>query len=42
VKVGDRVRKGQKISTSGSASGSPHLHFGVEHGNPLDLIGQHS
>jgi murein DD-endopeptidase MepM/ murein hydrolase activator NlpD len=42
VKVGERVRKGQKIGTSGSASGSPHLHFGVQHGNPLDLIGQHS
>ncbi|MGZ6709504.1 MAG: peptidoglycan DD-metalloendopeptidase family protein [Solirubrobacteraceae bacterium] len=42
VKVGERVHKGQKIGTSGSASGSAHLHFGVEHGNPLDLIGQHS
>ena len=42
VKVGERVHKGQKIGTSGSASGSAHLHFGVEHGNPLDLINQHS
>jgi murein DD-endopeptidase MepM/ murein hydrolase activator NlpD len=42
VKVGERVHKGQKIGTSGSASGSAHLHFGVKHGNPLDLIGQHS
>jgi murein DD-endopeptidase MepM/ murein hydrolase activator NlpD len=42
VKVGDRVHKGQRIGTSGSASGSAHLHFGVKHGNPLDLIGQHS
>ncbi len=42
VKVGQRVHKGQQIGTSGSASGSPHLHFGVKHGNPLDLIGQHS
>jgi murein DD-endopeptidase MepM/ murein hydrolase activator NlpD len=42
VKVGERVHKGQKIGTSGSASGSPHLHFAVKHGNPLDLIGQHS
>ena len=42
VKVGDRVHKGQKIGTSGSASGSPHLHFAVRHGNPLDVIGQHS
>jgi murein DD-endopeptidase MepM/ murein hydrolase activator NlpD len=41
VKVGERVHKGQKIGTSGSASGSAHLHFAVEHGNPLDLIGQH-
>ncbi|HEX6618300.1 MAG TPA: peptidoglycan DD-metalloendopeptidase family protein, partial [Solirubrobacteraceae bacterium] len=41
VKVGERVHKGQKIGTSGSASGSAHLHFGVKHGNPLDLIGQH-
>ncbi|MGZ6671838.1 MAG: peptidoglycan DD-metalloendopeptidase family protein [Solirubrobacteraceae bacterium] len=41
VKVGQRVHKGQQIGTSGSASGSAHLHFGVEHGNPLDLIGQH-
>jgi murein DD-endopeptidase MepM/ murein hydrolase activator NlpD len=42
VKVGERVHKGQRIGTSGSASGSPHLHFAVKHGNPLDLIGQHS
>ena len=42
VKVGERVHKGQKIGTSGSASGSAHLHFAVKHGNPLDLIGQHS
>jgi murein DD-endopeptidase MepM/ murein hydrolase activator NlpD len=42
VKVGQRVHKGQKIGTSGSASGSAHLHFAVKHGNPLDLIGQHS
>ena len=42
VKVGERVHEGQKIGTSGSASGSAHLHFGVKHGNPLDLIGQHS
>ena len=41
VKVGERVHKGQKIGTSGSASGSAHLHFAVKHGNPLDLIGQH-
>jgi murein DD-endopeptidase MepM/ murein hydrolase activator NlpD len=42
VKVGQRVHKGQKIGSTGSASGSPHLHFAVEHGNPLDLINQHS
>ena len=42
VKVGERVHKGQKIGTSGSASGSPHLHFGVKHGDPRNLINQHS
>jgi murein DD-endopeptidase MepM/ murein hydrolase activator NlpD len=42
VKVGQRLQKGQKIGSTGSASGSPHLHFAVEHGNPLDLIGQHN
>jgi murein DD-endopeptidase MepM/ murein hydrolase activator NlpD len=42
VKVGQRVHKGQKIGTSGSASGSPHLHFAVKQGNPLEVIGQHS
>lgn len=40
VKVGQRVHKGQKIGTSGSASGSPHLHFGVKHDDPRDLIKQ--
>jgi hypothetical protein len=39
VKAGQRVRKGQIIGYSGSANGVPHLHFGVEHGNPLDLLG---
>jgi murein DD-endopeptidase MepM/ murein hydrolase activator NlpD len=42
VKVGQRVHRGQQIGTSGSASGSPHLHLGVKHGDPRDLIGQHS
>jgi murein DD-endopeptidase MepM/ murein hydrolase activator NlpD len=42
VKVGERVHKGQTIGTSGSASGSPHLHFGVKHGDPRNLINQHS
>jgi murein DD-endopeptidase MepM/ murein hydrolase activator NlpD len=41
VKVGQRVHKGQKIGTSGSASGVPHLHFGIKHGDPRDLIHQH-
>ena len=40
VKVGEQSQE-PEIRTSGSASGSPHLHFGVKHGNPLDLIGQH-
>ena len=38
MKVGERVHKGKRIGTSGSASGSAHLHFAVEHGNPLDLM----
>jgi murein DD-endopeptidase MepM/ murein hydrolase activator NlpD len=41
VKVGQRVHKGQKIGTSGSAVGVPHLHFGIKHGDPRDLIHQH-
>jgi murein DD-endopeptidase MepM/ murein hydrolase activator NlpD len=34
VKAGDRVRKGQTIGTSGSASGVPHLHIGQQLGRP--------
>ncbi len=41
VKVGQRVHKGQKIGTSGSASGVAHLHFGVKHDDPRNLINQH-
>lgn len=40
VKAGDRVKRGQKIGTSGSASGSPHLHLGVQQGDPRTIIGQ--
>jgi murein DD-endopeptidase MepM/ murein hydrolase activator NlpD len=41
VKSGQRVHKGQKIGTSGSAVGVPHLHFGIKHGDPRALIHQH-
>lgn len=34
VKVGQRVKRGQVIGRSGSANGVPHLHFGVEKGDP--------
>jgi len=37
VKAGQRVKKGQVIGHSGSANGVPHLHWAVEHGNPLNL-----
>jgi murein DD-endopeptidase MepM/ murein hydrolase activator NlpD len=39
VKAGQRVRRGQVIGVSGSANGVPHLHFGVEHGDPRKVIG---
>lgn len=38
VKQGQKVKAGQVIGASGSANGVPHLHFGVEKGNPLDYI----
>jgi murein DD-endopeptidase MepM/ murein hydrolase activator NlpD len=37
VKAGQHVKKGQVIGHSGSANGVPHLHWAVEHGNPLNL-----
>jgi murein DD-endopeptidase MepM/ murein hydrolase activator NlpD len=40
VTVGQRVRRGQPIGTSGSANGVAHLHFGVRTGDPRQLIGQ--
>lgn len=40
LKPGQRVRKGQAVGRSGSANGVPHLHLGVEHGDPRKLIGR--
>jgi murein DD-endopeptidase MepM/ murein hydrolase activator NlpD len=40
VKAGQRVRRGQSLGTTGSANGVPHLHFGVQHGDPRQIIGQ--
>lgn len=40
VRVGQRVKRGQVIGTTGSASGSPHLHLGFMKGDPLRIIGQ--
>jgi murein DD-endopeptidase MepM/ murein hydrolase activator NlpD len=39
VKSGQRVKKGQLIGYSGAANGVQHLHFGIEHGNPLHRYG---
>lgn len=39
VKAGQRVKRGQVIGKSGSANGVPHLHFGVEKGDPRRFIG---
>lgn len=38
VKPGQQVRAGQIIGYSGIASGTAHLHFAMEHGNPLNFI----
>jgi murein DD-endopeptidase MepM/ murein hydrolase activator NlpD len=38
VKPGQRVRRGQVIGRSGSANGVPHLHFGVEKGDPRRYV----
>jgi murein DD-endopeptidase MepM/ murein hydrolase activator NlpD len=40
VQAGQRVHRGQTIGITGSANGVPHLHFGVEHGDPRQIIGQ--
>jgi len=37
IKPGARVRAGQIVGYSGEANGVPHLHFGLERGNPLSL-----
>jgi murein DD-endopeptidase MepM/ murein hydrolase activator NlpD len=34
IKPGASVRKGDLLGFSGSANGVPHLHFGVQHGDP--------
>ncbi len=38
VKAGQQVKKGQLIGYSGEAGGTPHLHIGVEHGDPRKLF----
>ena len=38
VKAGQHVRKGQIIGYSGVASGVPHLHAGVKHGDPRKVF----
>lgn len=40
VQPGQRVKKGQIIGRTGSANGVPHLHLGIEHGDPRRFIGQ--
>jgi murein DD-endopeptidase MepM/ murein hydrolase activator NlpD len=42
IAPGARVKQGAIIGYSGSANGVEHLHFAAEHGDPRDLIGQHS
>jgi murein DD-endopeptidase MepM/ murein hydrolase activator NlpD len=39
VAPGEAVKRGQKIGESGSARGVPHLHLGVQHGDPRALLG---
>jgi murein DD-endopeptidase MepM/ murein hydrolase activator NlpD len=38
VHAGQKIRDGQVIGTTGSASGSPHLHFAVKKGDPRKII----
>lgn len=39
IRPGARIRAGQLVGYSGSANGVPHLHLGVQSGNPLALLG---
>jgi murein DD-endopeptidase MepM/ murein hydrolase activator NlpD len=39
VKPGQKVKRGQMLGRSGSANGVPHLHLGVEKGDPRKLLG---
>lgn len=38
VHAGQKVTKGQQIGTSGSANGVAHLHLGILHGDPRNLL----
>lgn len=38
VSVGQQVKAGQMIGRSGSANGVPHLHFGVQTGDPRTIL----
>lgn len=38
VRQGQKVGQAHQIGTSGVANGSPHLHLGFEHGDPLEFI----
>ena len=40
VKAGQKVHRGDVIGKSGSANGVPHLHFGVEKGDPRKIVGR--
>ena len=40
VKAGDKVHTGTVLGTTGVANGVPHLHFGVERGDPRKIIGR--
>lgn len=42
VRAGQQVAQGQQLGLSGSANGSPHLHFAAHHGDPGLLIGSPS
>jgi murein DD-endopeptidase MepM/ murein hydrolase activator NlpD len=36
--VGQRVNAGDLLGRSGAANGVPHLHLGLDHGNPEAII----